>query len=74
MEINLVVLRTKNLMQMKKFYMETLGFSLIKKDNDSFRIATGTSELEFTSKKVEGNPYYHFAFNIPANKFNEAKL
>lgn len=74
MEINLVVLRTKNIMQMKKFYMEMLRFSLIKKDNDSFRIAIGTSELEFTSKKVEGNPYYHFAFNIPANKFTEAKL
>ncbi|WP_404453642.1 VOC family protein [Virgibacillus necropolis] len=73
MKINLVVLRTKNLMQMKKFYIETLGFSLIKEDERSFRIAAGTSELEFTSKDVKGNPYYHFAFNIPANNFEEAK-
>ena len=28
----------------------------------------------FSSKEVEGDSYYHFAFNIPANKFSEAKV
>lgn len=73
MEIKSVILQTKDLVEMKRFYIDTLGFSLIKDDKDSFRITIGTSELEFTSKEVEGNPFYHFAFNIPANKFNEAK-
>ena len=73
MEIKLVILRTKNLMEMKKFYVDTLGFSLINQDKISFRIAVVTSELEFTSKETVGNPFYHFAFNIPANKFREAK-
>ncbi|KAA0965709.1 hypothetical protein FQ087_05335 [Sporosarcina sp. ANT_H38] len=73
MEIKLVVLRTNKLMEMKKFYVDTLGFSLIKEDMVSFRIAVGTSELEFTTNETEGNPFYHFAFNIPANKFTEAK-
>ncbi|ASN05392.1 VOC family protein [Virgibacillus necropolis] len=73
MEIKSVVIHTRSLIQIKNFYLETLGFSLIKEDENSFRIAVGTSELEFTTKDVEGNPYYHFAFNIPANKFEEAK-
>ena len=73
MEIKSIVLQTKGLMEMKKFYIDTLGFSLINEDPYSFRIAVGTGELEFTTKEVEGNPYYHFAFNIPANKFDEAK-
>ncbi|MEH7391389.1 hypothetical protein V7164_14135, partial [Bacillus sp. JJ1474] len=73
MEIKSLVLQTKSLIEMKKFYIDTLGFSLINKDKDSFRIAVGTGELEFTTKEVKGNPYYHFAFNIPANKFYEAK-
>ncbi|WP_438298250.1 VOC family protein [Sporosarcina sp. FA15] len=74
MEIKTVVLFTKDLVQMKNFYINILGFSLLNEDKNSFRIAIGTSELEFSTKVVEGNPYYHFAFNIPANKFFEAKL
>lgn len=73
MEIKTVVLQTKDILKMKKFYGKTLGFRLIKEDKTSFRLAIGTSELEFTSEQVEENPYYHFACNIPANKFIEAK-
>jgi len=73
MEINSVILSTKELVKMREFYIDILGFSVLKEDENSFRIAIGTSELEFSSKEVEGNPYYHFAFNIPANKFYEAK-
>lgn len=73
MDIKLVVLQTKRLVEMKAFYIVKLGFPLIKEDNNSFRFRVGTSELEFTSKEAEGDPYYHFALNIPANNFNEAK-
>lgn len=74
MEIKSVKLLTKNLEEMRRFYIEILGFSLINEDVNGFRIAAGTSELEFTSKEVVGQPYYHFAFNLPANKFKESKL
>ncbi|MGG0286713.1 hypothetical protein ABEY41_16665 [Peribacillus butanolivorans] len=57
MEIKSIVLETKSLMQMKKFYFDTLGFSLVKEDKNSFRIAVGTGEFEFTTKEVEDNPY-----------------
>jgi catechol 2,3-dioxygenase-like lactoylglutathione lyase family enzyme len=73
MEIKSLILKTKNVKEMKKFYLDSLGFPLIKEGENSFRIAIGSSELEFTSDNAEGKPYYHFAFNIQANKFDEAK-
>jgi catechol-2,3-dioxygenase len=73
MEIKLVILQTDRMEEMKKFYVDLFGFPLIKENNSSFRIRVGSSELEFTSENVKGNPYYHFAFNIPSNKFREAK-
>ncbi|WP_099361518.1 VOC family protein [Fredinandcohnia onubensis] len=73
MEIKLVSLQTDRMEEMKKFYVDLFGFPLIKENNSCFRIRVGSSELEFTSENVKGNPYYHFAFNIPSNKFREAK-
>lgn len=73
MEITSVLLHTTNIKDMREFYVEKLGFPLVNEDEHSFRIATGSSELGFTSDGVEGNPYYHFAFNIPSNVFHEAK-
>ncbi len=73
MEIKLVILQTEEINEMKRFYVDIFGFPLLKEDKNSFRIAVGSSELEFTSENVEGNPYYHFAFNIPSNLFREAK-
>lgn len=67
------MLHTTKLKEMKDFYVSRLGFLLLQEDYNRFRIAVGDSELEFTSENVEGNPYYHFAFNIPSNKFTEAK-
>ncbi|MEQ2529305.1 VOC family protein [Bacillaceae bacterium CLA-AA-H227] len=73
MEIKSVILQSNHIEKMKQFYVERFGFPLINEDENSFRIVVGTSELEFTSQQVEGNPYYHFAFNIPSNLFAEAK-
>ncbi len=73
MEIKSVILQSNHIEAMKQFYVDRFGFSLIAEDKKGFRIAVGTSELEFSSKQVEGEPYYHFAFNIPTNKFKEAK-
>ncbi|WP_047986573.1 VOC family protein [Ornithinibacillus californiensis] len=73
MEITSVILHTASLKEMRDFYIETLEFPLIKESEVSFRIAVGSSELEFTSESVRGTPYYHFAINIPSNKFHEAQ-
>jgi len=73
MEISQVTLKTKDLERMKEFYTETLGMSLTEHNKESFQIAVGSSHLKFSSRYVEGAPFYHFAFNIPSNKFKEAK-
>lgn len=73
MEVKSVILQTESIEEMRKFYVNRFGFSLIKENENSFCIAVGTSELEFSSENVKDKPYYHFAFNIPANKFDEAK-
>ncbi|WP_101842748.1 VOC family protein [Halobacillus sp. Marseille-P3879] len=73
MEIRKVTLKTKDLQVMRSFYTETLGMSLEEENRDSFQISAGSSQLEFTSNNVKDEPCYHFAFNIPSNKFKEAK-
>lgn len=57
-------LDTGPLEAMRKFYANTLGFRLLHSNPDSFSVAAGETQLTF--HKVEGNPYYHFAFNIPS--------
>ncbi|WP_377888908.1 VOC family protein [Alkalihalobacillus sp. R86527] len=73
MEISKVTLKTKELKKMKDFYTETLGMPISKEWKESFQVSVGSSQLKFSSRNVEGDPYYHFAFNIPSNQFKEAK-
>ncbi|WP_144460275.1 VOC family protein [Siminovitchia fortis] len=73
MEIKLLTLQTAQLETMKEFYTECLGFSLRGESPNAFQIQVGTSILEFIDENVAGTPYYHFAFNIPSNQFQEAK-
>lgn len=73
MEIKILTLQTGKLEIMKEFYTQYLGFSLCGESPKSFQIQVGTSILEFTNENVVGEPYYHFAFNIPPNQFQEAK-
>lgn len=58
---------------MKEFYVDHFGFPMLMEDDECFRIGVGSSQLEFTSENVDDHPYYHFAFNIPSNQFQEAK-
>lgn len=73
MEIKLLKLQTNELEIMKDFYKRNLGFSILNESPNGFQIQVGTSILEFTNENVVGEPYYHFAFNIPVNQFQEAK-
>lgn len=73
MEIKLLTLQTNKLEIMKEFYTQQLGFSLCGESSNQFQIQAGKSILEFTNEKLVGEPYYHFAFNIPSNQFLEAK-
>jgi len=62
---------SNNLSETERFYTELLGLTLARKDGNSISFQAGQSILTFTNSE-ELNPTYHFAFNIPHNKFDEA--
>jgi hypothetical protein len=41
-------------------------------EDGSIMVAAGKSKLIFEQRNDHENPFYHFAFNIPGNKFEEA--
>ena len=71
MKIAELQLLSSNIPQSKKFYNEILGMPIIQADDLSIKFSAGHSTLQF-NKVNNQNPFYHFAFTIPANKFNEA--
>ncbi|MGC3790867.1 glyoxalase [Priestia aryabhattai] len=73
MMINQAVLYTHLLDEMKDFYVNSLDFPLTAVSADSFSIKVGESELTFKETSLHTKPFYHFAFNVPANRFMEAK-
>lgn len=70
MEMIEVCLETAQLAEMKDFYNGTLGLALLEEEENSFAVQAGATKLCFV--RGEGNPFYHFAFNIPENKIEEA--
>ena len=57
----------------KQFYKTTLNFPLTSEEHNSFTIKVGKTTITFTKAPVEEKPFYHFAFDVPSNQFEEAK-
>ncbi|MGE7604613.1 VOC family protein [Peribacillus sp. NPDC097675] len=73
MLINKVKLASNSFAKTKAFYLNRLGATLLRETPDSFSIKIGASELSFTETNSGSKPFYHLAFNIPSNQFQEAK-
>jgi catechol-2,3-dioxygenase len=71
MKIEALQLLTPNLRNTREFYSKKLGLEIIKEEASSISFRVGSSALTFI-EAAEVNAYYHFAFNIPANKIEEA--
>jgi len=71
MLIKEIKLLTNNLAETKCFYHQILGFPIIIEEKNFISFQAGFSLLTFQETK-EKNPVYHFAFNIPCNKIEEA--
>ncbi|MDQ6903901.1 MAG: VOC family protein, partial [Bacteroidota bacterium] len=65
-------MKTKHLSELYKFYKDVLELNSSYIDEKSLKIIAGNSQLIFEETIDSGNPFYHFAFNIPNNKFDEA--
>ncbi|MGA9467891.1 MAG: glyoxalase [Exiguobacterium marinum] len=73
MRITEAMLYTNRLDEMKHFYVEKLGLSVVDEDSTRFQIELGEDTLIFQEAVMEQKRQYHFAINIPANRFKEAK-
>ena len=66
-------LTTRRLEEQKAFYGRILGLPLVEDDGRVVAFGVGTSRLVFVRAESGGEPLYHFAFDVPRNKFVEAK-
>lgn len=73
MRITEATLYTNRLDEMKRFYVEKLGLSVGEEDSTRFQIELGEDTLIFQEAVTEQERQYHFAINIQANRFKEAK-
>lgn len=71
MDIIEIIIHTNDLAETETFYSDILGLKLARKGQNSISFLAGKSTLTFI-KSNNLNPKYHFAFNIPKNKLDEA--
>lgn len=64
---------TSRLEEMKEFYINQLGFPLQEQSTDAFTLNVGGTALTFRKSLSGDDPKYHFAMNIPAKQWSEAK-
>jgi catechol 2,3-dioxygenase-like lactoylglutathione lyase family enzyme len=67
-----LTLYTSDLSAIKEFYSSVLSLKIISESNDKIVIQIGETELTFKKFSGDKDPFYHFAFNIPSNKIEEA--
>jgi catechol 2,3-dioxygenase-like lactoylglutathione lyase family enzyme len=71
MQITQIQLSTNNINETKKFYSELLGFEILSGSDSEISFNVGTSILTFSCSNGQ-KCVYHFAFDIPHNKLEEA--
>jgi hypothetical protein len=72
MNIKKLILQTSYLKTLREFYSSILELPVRTINEKEILINTGSSHLHFIETN-KGEPFYHFAFNIPSNKIEEAK-
>ena len=73
MHLKEIKLYTAHLQELFYFYYETLGLDC-ELTRIELQIRTKDSLLRFEKSVADNDPYYHFAFNIPSNKIEEAYI
>lgn len=70
MKIERLTLHTPNLGAQRAFYVDVLGFPVEADDEDRLTLRVGSTLLHFIPGEVAGP--YHFACNVPEDRFAEA--
>lgn len=72
MHLKEINLQTKNVVALYNFYSNILKLPVKNIDDKIISVKAGASELIFQEASDCLDPFYHFAFNIPSNKLDEA--
>ncbi len=72
MQIKEIKLLTNHLLSLRIFYKDLLELETLEINSGSISVIIGSSVLIFEKTKSRENPFYHFAFDIPSNKIDEA--
>ncbi|WP_100372347.1 VOC family protein [Bacillus sp. FJAT-45037] len=73
MNIETLTLQTHKREELKDFYLNKLSLTLVDENSKGFSVQAGSTLLTFNEVNDGREPFYHFAFNIPENRMNEAK-
>jgi hypothetical protein len=57
---------------LKRFYADGIGFRVLEESDRTLAFAAGATRLAFT-RVATGEPFYHFAFNVPPHKLRAAR-
>lgn len=71
MKLAHIEIQTNNIQKTTAFYQDILELEIIENNTQSVSIQAGNSTLKFV-ENPQFNSIYHFAFNIPENKLDEA--
>ena len=67
-----LILQANHLTSLLHFYKEIMDLPVTFSDDNSLKILAGNSMLIFEKNEIIPDPYYHIAFTISSNKFEEA--
>lgn len=67
-----ITLQANHLVSLNHFYKEIMDLPVLFSEENKLEISAGNSTLIFERNEMIEDPYYHIAFNIPSNKFEEA--
>lgn len=57
----------------RNFYRDTLEFPILKESETYFTLQIDSTSFTIHQAPPEEAPFYHFAFDVPSNQFEEAK-
>ena len=72
MNILQIELLTNDLSATEHFYAQKMGLPVAFQNTDTITFVAGSSLLTFNRTDTTAYPRYHFAFNIPHNRLDEA--
>jgi len=68
-----ILIQSSKVRVLREFYESLLGLKVLEGSETSISIRIGAT-LFVIDETNDGDPFYHFAINIPANKIEEARI